>query len=155
MFGRRGKSAWHVCATLFDDELHRTSFRGQISILSSGHRKYEYEFNVKRSNSPWFAILCRPLSTWRQTWSPSWTAPSTSPDTPDARRHRVPGCAQRHSGGPVFHVFHTPQCPWSSLHFMNRARAPSLGSGECFRTSWRHGTRCNFGSSSLASAFWR
>ena len=102
--------------------------------------------------SPWGVVDAAHVSTWRQTWSPSWTAPSTSPDTPDARRHRVPGCASRHSGGPLFHVFHTPQCPWSSLHFINRARAPSLGSDDCFRTPWRHGTRCNLGSSSQASA---
>ena len=76
-----------------------------------------------------------------ETWSPLWTASSTSGDTPDGRRHRVRGCAQRHSGGcvPVFHVFHTPQYPWSSLHFMNRARAPSLGSAVAVSAFERRG----------------
>ena len=54
----------------------------------------------------------------------------TSRDTPEARRHRFRGCAQRRSGGPVFYVFQTPEWLLSSLDFMDSARAPSLGCGE-------------------------
>jgi len=51
-------------------------------IVEGVSPSYFNEFAGKRPNSSWFAILCRPLSTWCQTWSPSWTAPCTSPDTP-------------------------------------------------------------------------
>ena len=72
------------------------------------------EFNAKLLNRPWFAIsvglvLHRGIHGRHRG------------------RLRVPDRAERHSGGPVFHVFHMPQCLVVFLTFMIRAHSLSVG----------------------------
>ena len=98
----------------------RVKVNGVVIPDEAGNTSYFNEFTGKRPNRPWLTILCRPLATWRHTSLPLWTALSWTPAWTrvfGASGRSLPSCTWLCTAAEWmarFHVFHMPQCFWSS-----------------------------------------